>query len=166
MKKLFFMAKTYREKITERIIEREIVEDFVDVKLPQKRRFNNGDFITLFQKAVLELTVNGELTKNELRLFLYLIGRTELTNEIRLPVIEISKELKESKGNIYNALNGLKNRNVVIWDTKMKLLRLNYDVAYKGKIKDYPKLQYKDKPVKLLPSKPILQNGELPFPKM
>ena len=40
------------ETISTRTIEVPILEDYVDVKLPRKFKFNNGGFITIFQKAM------------------------------------------------------------------------------------------------------------------
>jgi hypothetical protein len=143
------MSKTYREKITERIIEREVIDDFIDIKLPLKSKFNNGDFITLFQKTLRYISVELKLTKGAMNLLLYLISETEITNEIKLPIHCISETLKTSTGNTYNFLNELKKHNIIIWDQKLKTLRLNYDLGYKGKIKDFKKFQYKDVPILL-----------------
>jgi hypothetical protein len=147
------MAKTYRERITERVIEREVVEDYIDVRLPTKIKFNNGDFITVFQKALEFISIDLNLTKGAMKLLLYLIAKTELTNEIRLPIQTIAEVLKISKGNAYDFLNELKKHNIVIWEQKLKTLRLNYELGYKGKIKDFKKVQYKDSPILLEPSK-------------
>jgi hypothetical protein len=155
------MAKIYRERIIERTTEREVIEDWNDVKLPKKHRLNNGNFIVLFQKAVIEIAEKGVLTKNEMRLFLYLIGKTEISNEVKLPIIEISKALNEARSNIYTALVGLKNKNIAIWDKQLKTLRLNYDIAYKGKVKDFKAVQYKDEPLQL--DKPKYKEQQLPF---
>lgn len=143
------MSKTYREKITERIIEREIIDDFIDIKLPVKSKFNNGDFITVFQKALAYISIELNLTKGAMRMLLYLISKTEITNEIKLPIHFISETLKMTKGNTYDYLNELKKHNIIIWDQKLKTLRLNYELGYKGKIKDFKKVQYKDNPILL-----------------
>lgn len=143
------MAKTYRERITERIIEREVVEDYIDVRLPTKAKFNNGDFITVFQKALEFISVELNLTKGAMKLLLYLIAKTELTNEIKLPVQSIAEVLKISKGNAYDFLNELKRHNIIVWEQKLKTLRLNYELGYKGKVKDFKHLQYKDSPILL-----------------
>lgn len=143
------MAKTYRERITERIIEREVVDDYVDVRLPAKSKFHNGDFITVFQNALGFISTELELTKGALQLLIYLISKTELTNEIKLPVVSIAETLKTSRGNAYNFLNELRKHNIIVWDQKLKTLRLNYELGYKGKIKDYKKFQYKDSPIML-----------------
>jgi predicted transcriptional regulator len=147
------MAKTYREKITERIIEREIVEDYIDVRLPSKAKFNNGDFITVFQKALEFISVELNLSKGAMKLLLYLIAKTEITNEIKLPIQSIAEILKISKGNAYDFLNELKRHNIVVWEQKLKTLRLNYELGYKGKIKDYKNKQYKDPQMLIEPSK-------------
>ncbi len=151
----------YKEKITREIIEREVIDDYENKLLPKKHRLNNGSFIVLFQKAVIEIAINGNLTKNEMRLFLYLIGKTEITNEVKLPIMQIIEDLKEAKQNIYSALNGLKSKNIVIWDKQVKTLRLNYDIAYKGKVKDFKAFQYKDEPLQL--DKPKYKDQLLPF---
>ncbi|MFK2717959.1 hypothetical protein ACIXUF_20835, partial [Bacteroides fragilis] len=44
-------------KMTEvtRTIEVPVLEDYVDVKLPRKFKFNNGGFVTIFQKAMANI---------------------------------------------------------------------------------------------------------------
>jgi hypothetical protein len=143
------MARTYKERITERIIEREVVEEYVDVRLPSKSKFHNGNFITVFQNALGFISTELELSKGALQLLIYLISKTELTNEIKLPVVSIAEALKTSRGNAYNFLNELKKHNIIVWEQKLKTLRLNYELGYKGKIKDYKKFQYKDEPILL-----------------
>lgn len=141
------MAKYYKERIVERVIEREMVDDYRDVKLPVKAKYNNGEFITIFQKALSYISTELKLTKGAHQMFLYLISKTEITNEIKLPVKELAEALSTSSGNAYNFLTELKNHNIVVWDKKLKTLRLNYEIGYKGKIKDYKKFQYKDDPI-------------------
>jgi hypothetical protein len=141
------MAKYYKERIVERVIEREMVDDYKDVKLPMKSKFNNGDFITIFQKALAHISIELNLSKGAMKLLLFLISKTEITNEIKLPVQSIAETLKISKGNAYDFLNELKKHNVVVWEQKLKTLRLNYEIGYKGKVKDYKRFQYKDEPI-------------------
>jgi hypothetical protein len=141
------MAKSYKSKVSVHAVE--MIDGFIDVKLPAKSKFNNGNFITVFQKALTHITVNLALTKGALRLFLYLMSKTEITNEVKLPVHEIAETLKISSGNAYDFLNELKRHNIVIWENKLKTLRLNYEIGYKGKVKDYKHFQHKDTPLLL-----------------
>ena len=141
------MGKYYKERITERIIERELVDDYRDVKLPTKAKYNNGEFITVFQKALGYIATELKLTKGAYQMLFYLISKTEITNEIKMPIKDLAEALKTSQGNTYNFLNELKKHNVVIWDQKLKTLRLNYEIGYKGKVKEYKKFQYKDQPI-------------------
>ena len=41
------------------------MEGYVDMKVPEKSRYNNGDFITVFQKVLKNTVMFGNLTKNE-----------------------------------------------------------------------------------------------------
>ena len=71
------MAKSYKSKVSVHAVE--MIDGFIDVKLPAKSKFNNGNFITVFQKALTHITVNLALTKGALRLFLYLMSKTEIS---------------------------------------------------------------------------------------
>jgi len=110
----------------------------------KKARFNNGDFITLFQEAVITISTQYDLTKGAHKVFLYLVGITEVCNEIKLPLNELATVLKIDKGNIYRHLKELEDLNILVRDRKTKYVRLNYNVGYKGKIKEFPQLKFTD----------------------
>jgi predicted transcriptional regulator len=147
------MQKTYREikKTTyttvEESVEREVIENYRDVKVPEKHKLNNGDWIVLFQEALLKIAMDEDLSKGSLRVLFYLISKTKLTNEVKLPTKTIATDLNEKFQNVYTSLKGLEERNILIRDKETKLIRLNYELAYKGRFKDFKKFQYKDVPL-------------------
>lgn len=168
--------KTYKSGISQEYIDEEtgelvrqyvlteVVPNYVDVKLPQKHKFNNGDFITIFQKSMYEISKFGNLTKNELQLLLFLLGTTGLDNSICVDLDILSEELGIKKSNMCNALQGLVKRNIVLkkdgyrggtqktlpFELRLNYDQLNYNLSYKGKIKEYPKIKGKHPDIQLI----------------
>jgi DNA-binding transcriptional regulator GbsR (MarR family) len=127
--------------------------------LPKKHRFNNGNFITLFQEAMTEIAINGNLTKGELQLLFYLIGQANPFGAVNLTLNDLVEDLKENKGNLVRAIKGLVERKIILkktengarikgklnyYELSLSYDRLNYNLAWKGKVKDYKNVQEKD----------------------
>jgi len=83
------------------------------------------------EKAIIKglghISLELKLSKGAIKTLLYLMAETKITNEIKLPVQTITDTLKFSTGNTYSFLNELKKHNILIWDQKLKTMRLNYD---------------------------------------
>lgn len=140
------------EKVTERSLEVPILEDYVDVKLPKKFRFNNGGFITVFQKAMANIALFGNLSKEEYKMLLYLIGTCGTANSVCIDLVQLSEVLGMKKSNVSRGLKGLVQRNIVIrkdgyrygktplpFELHLNFNQINYDLAYNGKIKEFSK---------------------------
>ena len=172
-----------REKITREIIEREINSEYDgeyrNIVVRAKPKLNNGDFITLFQSVLLDLS-KAELTKNELRMLFYLIGTAQHGNAISTDLKTLCFEPSENKGNVSRTLNSLAKKNIIIkairqgarikgetniYELSLNFDRLNYNLAYKGKIKDYKHLQHRDPKIELksLPTNHDVNQLQIPF---
>lgn len=142
---------------TTRVIEQ--VDEYIDVKLPKKHKYNNGNFITLFQESLNEIVLNGNLSKGEMKLLMYLIANSNVFGGVNLTLNDLFNDLKEDKRNIVNFIKGLVERKIIIkkvengarmkgkvnyYELSLSYDRLNYNLAWKGKIKDYKEVQYKD----------------------
>lgn len=158
------------EKVTRTV---EVTPEMVDLKLPKKFKFNNGSFITIFQKAILNIAMFGKLTKNEMQLLLYLIGSCGAANSICTDLNRLSEDLGMKKPNVSTALKGLVERNIVVrrdgsrysktplpFELHLDFDQINYDLAYNGKIKHYtedvrkhPALMQKDGTTPLIEAK-------------
>lgn len=183
-----FTEKT-TETTTERTIEVPIVENYVDVKLPVKHRFDNGGFITVFQGALRNIAMFGHLTKNELSLLVYLIGSCGVDNSVCIDLNILSEDLDIKKPNVATALKGLVTRNIVIrkngyrygnnplpMQLSLNYDQINYNLAYNGKTKNFrrhkvehPQITEMDS-VTLLedhrqgqPVRTVTNDGRLPF---
>lgn len=139
-------------RMTEETITRtvEVTPDFVDLKVPRKFRFNNGNFITIFQKAIANIAMFGNLSKMEMKMLLYLIGTCGQQNSVCIDLVKLSEDLKMSKGTVSDALKGLVERNIVIrkdgyrygktplpFELHLNFDQINYGFAYNGRIKHY-----------------------------
>jgi len=172
-----------REKITREIIEREINSEYDgeyrNIVVRAKPKLNNGDFITLFQGVMLELS-KAELTKGEFRMLFYLIGTAQQGNAICIDLKTLSECLGEKKSNVCQTLNSLVKKNIIIkatrqgarikgetniYELSLNFDRLNYNLAYKGKIKDYKHLQHRDPKIELksLPTNHDVNQLQIPF---
>jgi DNA-binding MarR family transcriptional regulator len=123
-----------------------VVEEVVDdrVLANKKTKFNNGGFITLFQKALMEISLNANLSKGAFRLLIYLIAKTEIDNEVKISLYQIAKDLKVNQGNTVSFFKELEDLNIAVRDKIRRTIRLNYDLAWSGKIKDYKKVAFTD----------------------
>lgn len=151
-------------KVTRTMIEREVIEDYVDVKIPNRHRLNNGNFIVLFQEAMFEISKNKSLSRDEMRILLYLIGTAGINGSVDLTQQFICEELDIKRPNVSTAIKGLVARNIVVKSIKngarmhkepnlytlsLQIDRLNYNMVWKGKIRDYKHVQHKDEPILL-----------------
>lgn len=168
---------TYKRKIREIedtiSVENEVVEGYIDVKLPKKHRFNNGGFITVFQQAMYNISKFADLTKGEYKLLLFLLGTAGIDNSIIIDLDVLTEELNEKKSNLSTYLKGLTKRNIVIrrngyrggftkglpMELSLNYDQINYDLAYNGKIKEYSKIRVKHPEIETEPLK-ILENKE------
>ena len=155
------MAKqTYKQKVKSLEVENEInlytesefVEGYIDMKLPRKHHFNNGGFITVFQQAMMNISINAELSRGEYKLLVFLLGTAGMDNSVNTDLGSLCELLKEKKSNMSKALRGLTDRNIVIrndisrnsqnilsMDLAINYNQINYDLAYNGKTKEYGK---------------------------
>ena len=102
-----------------------------------------GDFIVVFQKAIKELVLKADLSKNGYRLLL-LMAETEFEKEINATLYGIAKELGINQSNATVAMKELESIGIVIRNVQLRTFRLNYELAYKGNAKNYKKLQFND----------------------
>jgi hypothetical protein len=132
----------------------ERVPGYVDVKVPQKHRFDNGSFITVFQEVMRNIAKYGKLTKNEYQLLIWLIGTAGIDNSIEIDLNILASELNLDKGNVSKALKGLVCRNIVLrkdgyrygnsalpFELKLNYNQINYDLAFNGQVKSYKKVK-------------------------
>ena len=115
--KIAIMNETIDERTGEVIrqaVVTEVIPGYIDVKVPRKGRFNNGDFITIFQNTMYRIATEAKLSKNELILLFYLLGTAGLDNSICTDLQILSEELNLDKGNISRSIKGLVKRNIVI----------------------------------------------------
>ncbi|MCD8450433.1 replication/maintenance protein RepL [Tenacibaculum finnmarkense genomovar finnmarkense] len=149
------MAITHVEKIISpdgTITVREVHDDSKIIS-NKKDKLKGGEFVFIFQKTVLDIVSSGLLGKNEYRILLYLMAKTEFEKEINITQYRIAKELGMQENAVGLVLRKLDSFNILIRDNKLKRLRLNYEIGYKGSPKNYKKIQYNDNPVLEIPPK-------------
>ena len=167
--------ETTTTKTKKHFVLTEVVPEFNDRKIPIKPKFNNGNFITVFQESLNDIVENGNLTKNELMILISLMGRAEMNGKVVLTHKTICERLKLRKQNVSTAINGLIKRNIILrkcieqgiktngqsnlYEIQINTEsdRLNYNLAYKGKIKTFNKVILGEQKItaNLKPSIPI-----------
>lgn len=115
------------------------------------KEYYNKPHVTMFQDA-LKLIACSDLSKDEHKVFMFLMAEAGMGNEIIFSFTDAAKALNLLPTNFTRALNGLVKRNIVVKGPKIgrtPSLRINYTVAWKGKIKDYNLVKVEDIPVTL-----------------
>ena len=124
-----------------------VIEEIDDpnlVTVRKKEKMKGGDFIVVFQKAIKELVLKADLSKNGYRLLLFLMAETEFEKEINATLYGIAKELGINQSNATVAMKELESIGIVIRNVQLRTFRLNYELYYKGNAKNYKKLQFND----------------------
>lgn len=124
------------------VVEEIEQDDLITVR--KKDKLNGGDFIFLFQNAILKIVTDGNLSKGAYQILLYLMAKTEFEKEISATLYGIAKELKMAHPNATTAMKELETISVVIRNKELRTFRLNYEIAFKGSNKNYNKLKFND----------------------
>lgn len=141
---------------------REVKDDSKIVTNKRDKLGSLSEFVFVFQNAINEIVKSGELGKNEYRILLFLMAKTEFEKEINITPYRIAKELKMHQTPTGEAIRKLSELNILIRDKELKTFRLNYEITFKGSPKNYKKLQFNDKPI--LEIMPNTQTS-IPYPK-
>lgn len=149
------LRRTYVGADGKLVVEEVIQDNLVSVPKKNKLTTPGNNWIVIFQEALLRIATETDLSKGAYKLLIFLIAKTEITQDVKLPIQEMAIALGEDKGNIYRSVKELEIINVLIRDSKNKVIRLNYELAYKGKFIDYKKLQYKDEQLLKKPESPL-----------
>ena len=157
----YVRAKITRTEQTQTVvITSPVMEGYVDMKVPQKYHFNNGGFITIFQQALMNIIKFANLTKNEMKLLIYLMASCKIDNSVCVDLDILTNELGIAKPNVSTALKGLVQRNIVIrkdgyrydfsplpMELRINYDQINYNLAYNGSTKTFRKNKTKHLPI-------------------
>jgi len=145
-------------EVVRQTITTEVIEGYRDVKLPDRAKFNNGNFITIFQNSMMTIAKNAkkQFTKDEITILLFLLGSAGLGNSIVIEYAIIAEVLSIQRTNAVSAIQSLIKKNIIVkqrtyrggknmpleMQIAMNFDQLNYNLAYNGKTKDYTKVKY------------------------
>lgn len=122
----------------------------VAVYQPAKYYFRDPH-ITVFQQA-LETLAKGDLGTDEWRVFALILGKAGMGNEVIIPFKDAAAALGMQRPNFTRAVNKLVERGILVKGSKVgntPTLRINYSVAWKGKIKEHLRVKVQDIPVQM-----------------
>lgn len=129
----------------------EILDNVAHVWVRKYEPFQQNH-ITMFQDALIEVS-KLNLTKEELQVFNYLLGKALMGNTVIIPFKDAAKEIGILRPNYSRAVTGLAQCNIIVKGEEKvghtPSLRINYGIAWKGKRKDYKviKLHDQDRPL-------------------
>jgi DNA-binding MarR family transcriptional regulator len=138
------MAILRRTSVIDGKLVIEEIEDPNLITVRKKEKMNGGEFIVVFQKAIEKIVLDANLGKNEYRILLYLMAKTEFEREINDTLYNIAKGINLDQGNATKAMKKLESIGIVVRNINLRTFRLNYELAYKGQAKNYKKLQFND----------------------
>jgi hypothetical protein len=166
---IYGAKKEQIEEITTTTIVRKTNNESQILVVPQKAKFDNGDFVTIFQEAFRTISTEMNLTILEYKLFLFLISVCEKgTNRVCLDKEHLVYHLKREESNIDKAIKGLMSRNIIL-KTKInnKVLEisfpfLNHNIAFRGQIKEFNKDIAAKAELKFLPKDLEIKSIKIP----
>lgn len=144
-------------EIIKQTVVTEYVEGFRDVKLPIKKKLGNGNFIVVFQNAMLQIALHHNLfTRNEMTLLFYFLGTAGVGNSILIDYPTLVELLGIQRTNIVAAIRSLERKMIIVkskvtrrkrdesqlMNLEINFDQLNYYLAYNGKFGDHLKLKY------------------------
>lgn len=116
--------------------------------LVPKRSKIKTDWVMVFQKELSKLVREENLSRRSLKLLLWLIAETNFDDTpINVTVVQLAEILNEHRGELNNDIKYLSEKGIIVRDTKLKTIRLNYHLAYKGQVPTLKSLQMNDKPL-------------------
>lgn len=105
-----------------------------------KKHYFNETHVTMFQNA-LEAISESDLSHTDMKIFMFLLAKAGMGNKIFISFKESAEQLKLQKSNFSRSIKNLCERNILIKGEekigRTQSLRINYAVAWKGKIKDH-----------------------------
>ena len=152
------------DKITDAIDETLDTDYAIAVNLV-KRKLEVENFVMLFQEATTAM-LSGNISKNGLRIFVYLLGKLQYGNHIGVDQETIARDNGYSLVYIKKTISELKKANIIIpyqdlQDKRRNVYVVNPIIAWRGKVKNRKKF-IKENPNQLdmFPSsKPSKQGG-------
>lgn len=139
------LRRTYVNEFGKMVVEE--IDDPNLISVRKKDKLKGGDFMFIFQKAILQIVTEVNLGKNAYKILLYLMAKTEFEKEINATLYGICKELKIDQSQGSKAMKELTDINIVVRKKELKTFRLNYEIGFKGSPKNYKKLQFLDQPI-------------------
>jgi len=135
------MEKITKEKAREIAdsVQSKMNEDYtVNVSLV-RRKIRVENFVMLFQEAVTQM-LDGNISKNGLRIFVYMLGRLEYSNHIGVDQETIAKDNGLSLIYIKKTIKELKDSKILIGyqdlqDKRRNVYIINPVIAWRGKVK-------------------------------
>ncbi len=116
----------------------EILDGIIVYCAVKKNPYAKG-WVMNSQEALELLASDKDLTKESLRILMFLMARLDFENWIQVTQNEIASKLDINKGNVSKAISLLESKEILVRGPKVGrsyAFRLNPDFGWKGKVKN------------------------------
>ena len=116
----------------------EILDGIIVYCTVKKNPYAKG-WVMNSQEALELLASDKDLTKESLRILMFLMARLDFENWIQVTQNEIASKLDINKGNVSKAISLLESKEILVRGPKVGrsyAFRLNPDFGWKGKVKN------------------------------
>jgi len=135
------MEKITKDKASKiaKSVQKRLEDDYtINVSLV-RRKVRVENFVMLFQEAVTQM-LDGNISKNGLRIFVYMLGKLEYSNHIGVDQETIAKDNGLSLVYIKKTIKELKDSKILVGyqdqqDKRRNVYIINPVIAWRGKIK-------------------------------
>ena len=112
--------------------------EYITMLVPRKEKWNRGDYVMALQNSFIEIAKYG-LGGEQLNILMYLIGKTDFENYVKVTLQEIENEIHIKKQNSSRAIKTLAEKKII---KKMKKGNSNFylfnpEIVYRGQSKNY-----------------------------
>lgn len=136
------------------------IKDGVNVYVAKKHYYNQNH-LTMFQEA-LNTIAKSDIRGEDMKVFMFILAKAGMGNKVFFVFKEAAEELGMDSGNFSRSIRRLEKRNIIIkGEEKMgrtQSIRVNYGVAWKGKIKEHNVVKMYDSHRPILDKEPEGRN--------
>lgn len=99
----------------------------------------NFTYFIIYQEALEKLALDNNLTRSVLRVLLFMWGKLDYGNKVNITQIQIATALKMQPSLVSKALKYLREKEIVVYQTRDRLFYFNQELVWRGSVEEYDK---------------------------